>query len=80
MLITQRPDKISERVVSECENFVTMRSTPGVAQFMRKKLSVGGGKEFDENVRSLAVGQAIFYGRFTDDEMRQVSVGFRRTQ
>ena len=79
VLLTQRPDKIARRVFSECENFVLMRSTPQVVDHFRQSLGIGAALIPDDTVRKLPWGQAIFYGKFTDEKAKHVAVGVKRT-
>ena len=79
LLLTQRPDKINRRVFSECENFVVMRSTPQVAEHFRSALAINDPLVEADSIRKLERGQAIFYGKCTEEKPMHVAAGFRRT-
>jgi len=79
MLLTQRPDKINRRILSECENFVVMRSTPQVADHFRSSLGIKDSMVTADMIRNLKRGEALFYGKFTSEAATHIATGFRRT-
>lgn len=84
VLISQRPDKIDENILSECDNFIIMKSTPPTIDILAKFI----GKTSDKNcvkdlepAVSFQKGQAFYYGAFTPNrELVKVEGDIKRTK
>jgi Helicase HerA, central domain len=69
VLVSQRPDKLDELVLSECENVALMKlSNPGTLDDARKLLNL----DIDENIRqqilTLKKGRARIFGKWSKEE------------
>jgi len=78
ILISQRPNKINANVISECDNFIIMKSTPATIELLEKQLSLPG--YCVQETQRYQTGQALYYGKFTDYEPKRVKGDIRRTK
>lgn len=73
ILISQRPDKIDDNVLSECDNFIIMKSTPPTIGRLAEYI---GTKSDDQFMKSLEpavffeIGQAFYCGALSTDPDR----------
>lgn len=81
ILISQRPNKINENVLSECENFIIMKSTPPTIDILKDILPIkkDAKNKIDESF-GFDPGQAFYYGKVTKHEMIKVDGDIKRTK
>ena len=81
VLISQRPNKISENVLSECDNFIVMKSTPPTIEMLKDILPIKKEKknQIDESF-GFDPGQAFYCGKFTKYEPIKVDGDIKRTK
>ncbi len=81
ILISQRPDKIDESVLSECDNFIMMKSIPPMIKKLSEIMPIK--MEDTEKLKkasSFTIGQAFYCGAFTEErELVQVDGDIKRT-
>jgi hypothetical protein len=81
ILVSQRPEKIDENVLSECDNFIVMKSTPPAVERLIASMALDEGDTTKiKGVASFTVGQAFYYGEFTDRKLLKAEADIRRTR
>ncbi|MHC5053970.1 MAG: ATP-binding protein [Planctomycetota bacterium] len=79
VLVTQRPSKIHQDVLSECDNFAVMRSTRPSIKHLKTVVPLPDEDSLEE-VRSYTPGKVLLCGRFTDYRLATILSGIRRTR
>ena len=83
ILVSQRPNKIDVNVLSECDNYVVMRSTPPTIQMLTDTMPI---RKDDSTVETLAraidfdKGEALYCGAFSHYELVSVNGSIKRTK
>ncbi len=79
ILISQRPDKIHRSVISECQNYIIMKSIPPTIEKLHDLLPSNLNSEL-ERLINYKKGDALYYGKFTKYDHKKVSGDIRRTK
>jgi DNA helicase HerA-like ATPase len=68
ILVSQRPDKLDELVLSECENVALMRlSNPGTLDDARKLLNLSIDDSVRQEILGMKQGRAMLFGKWSRD-------------
>lgn len=81
ILISQRPNKIDESVLSECDNFIIMKSTSQTIGRIDDILKLGKSEKEELLLANKFVsGQAFVYGYATESRLVKVKTNLNRTK
>jgi DNA helicase HerA-like ATPase len=68
VLVSQRPDKLDDLVLSECENIVIMKlSNPGTLEEARKLLNLDIDDGIKQQILTMEKGRARIFGRWSSE-------------
>ncbi len=81
IVVSQRPDKVSESVLSECDNLLMMKSTPTTVAIAKERMGIDkAAHDALSRLPGFGLGQVLLYGRLTEHCPKTIQAGRRRTQ
>lgn len=80
ILISQRPEKINSNVISECDNFIVMKSTPPTIANLKDIIPIEEKEKSQlDEAFNFKKGEAIYCGKFTNYKPEKAEGDIKRT-